>query len=1135
MTIRSHFQFHYFTISNINLKIGGDIPQRQPPQPAYRYGPGIGPGIYTRPVHQMHFPTYSSQYYSPYPQHPQEICYTTPYQHYYAPKVYPTTSQYRRYVPAPYFAAGSATPNNIYDPANSAPQPNTNQLLSQTPSSGQHMEHYPGSLYYPAYNPNSGGQCYNHNIQSPYMGKEMYDNNFLIRIRIFVCTTAHIYYFKYNSVFSYHYFLNGDINTFFFIFLRIIESPYPPNYQCPMQSYPKNVHTGPLIGSIASEGPVTSTHLLISPPFDTIHHSSMPGSSNPQASSSLPLANSLHSTNAMSGNNNNMQCRMESNYPTSKILVSPETQTMNPYLNHNICESSLTTDNTNNIDANMMNSVNKSKESAFEGLTPSIHYSFNKNVTEPETSLSPARGSTGITLPLTQAEATQPIVKDLDYLMPHVAKSENENKNIITKLRNESKTKLKTDNSTNSKKGIAVKSIKVEREYDVVFRMLSGDLAEDQDQIDDDHADNRDGDEDNHDDDDVRLAISGRMIDAVKKEKIDVDCDTDESGEDDDVCHDKNPPKLDKVMLDLKSDWLHIYVERMRAAEKEKENVVSVEDDDDNDDFFLDINKRRIDAEFDHDRVGQSTLIEHKEMENNSEVLNISDEISAVGEGRKQSPLLSSCTSVSLKQNSYKSLIKRTNPKTYLPAADKTKFLAALGFKNSDKPRMKNKFKQLSVPMNTGDAPSNTPSCSTPSKPDSINHGKNRYEEKIPSMNFKIVDGKKQLKYKSIVACTATTETMANEFEKPNIDRTISMVSKGIFTETSNKNCVKIPVRTAVNMKKRKEIPPNINKRLNKMPKCETSNKKCGKTSLETAGNIKKRKEITPSINKRLNKMPNINSTKLGKIALSKIKEIKDTEKTPKIKSKKSTSNVPKVCSKDSNCNGDSNIEYDNRNNSISNATINNNANSNDNLNNTLEDPFSISTMKNCKTLSKRKNKAIIVCTNNNLINNNNNDNMENNNKLVYMAPPQLLKQSPITLNIIKRPRSRSTKFSNKKRHKVSHVIPEEVIVPRNNFAAPRWSNGWSWQGESFQSKVFLNVSILFSLAKERSLLEIYNFLQSDDPPVTRTCYVSMRHKEGDEIRPRDCVLLRAGNKKTDLPYVAKVASLWENPEDGNY
>lgn len=43
-----------------------------------------------------------------------------------------------------------------------------------------------------------------------------------------------------------------------------------------------------------------------------------------------------------------------------------------------------------------------------------------------------------------------------------------------------------------------------------------------------------------------------------------------------------------------------------------------------------------------------------------------------------------------------------------------------------------------------------------------------------------------------------------------------------------------------------------------------------------------------------------------------------------------------------------------------------------------------------------------------------------------------------------------------------------------------------------------------------------------------------MRHSEGDIIRPRDCVLLRAGsNKRFELPYVAKVAYLWENPEDG--
>lgn len=58
--------------------------------------------------------------------------------------------------------------------------------------------------------------------------------------------------------------------------------------------------------------------------------------------------------------------------------------------------------------------------------------------------------------------------------------------------------------------------------------------------------------------------------------------------------------------------------------------------------------------------------------------------------------------------------------------------------------------------------------------------------------------------------------------------------------------------------------------------------------------------------------------------------------------------------------------------------------------------------------------------------------------------------------------------------------------------------------------------------------------LQSDDPPVPRTCYDSMRHEDcGDVIRPRDCVLLRAGGKRNELPYVAKVAQLWENPEDG--
>lgn len=56
--------------------------------------------------------------------------------------------------------------------------------------------------------------------------------------------------------------------------------------------------------------------------------------------------------------------------------------------------------------------------------------------------------------------------------------------------------------------------------------------------------------------------------------------------------------------------------------------------------------------------------------------------------------------------------------------------------------------------------------------------------------------------------------------------------------------------------------------------------------------------------------------------------------------------------------------------------------------------------------------------------------------------------------------------------------------------------------------------------------------IKSDDPLVLRTCYPAMRHTEGDVIRTRDCVLLKA-NEENELPYVAKVAHLWENPEDG--
>lgn len=46
-----------------------------------------------------------------------------------------------------------------------------------------------------------------------------------------------------------------------------------------------------------------------------------------------------------------------------------------------------------------------------------------------------------------------------------------------------------------------------------------------------------------------------------------------------------------------------------------------------------------------------------------------------------------------------------------------------------------------------------------------------------------------------------------------------------------------------------------------------------------------------------------------------------------------------------------------------------------------------------------------------------------------------------------------------------------------------------------------------------------------------RRCYPAIKHEEGEIIHVRDCVLLKSGPRKTDLPFVAKITALWESPE----
>ncbi|KAM3961479.1 LOW QUALITY PROTEIN: uncharacterized protein ACR2FA_004373 [Aphomia sociella] len=83
---------------------------------------------------------------------------------------------------------------------------------------------------------------------------------------------------------------------------------------------------------------------------------------------------------------------------------------------------------------------------------------------------------------------------------------------------------------------------------------------------------------------------------------------------------------------------------------------------------------------------------------------------------------------------------------------------------------------------------------------------------------------------------------------------------------------------------------------------------------------------------------------------------------------------------------------------------------------------------------------------------------------------------------------------------------------PRSRRAPPRWSNGWSFDGEHYVSKVYLN-----------------NDSRLDRPA---RCWSRMSHASGDRVSRGDCVLLRASVARAQ-PFVARVASLWENPDDG--
>nr|XP_012149866.1 PREDICTED: uncharacterized protein LOC100880619 isoform X2 [Megachile rotundata] len=124
--------------------------------------------------------------------------------------------------------------------------------------------------------------------------------------------------------------------------------------------------------------------------------------------------------------------------------------------------------------------------------------------------------------------------------------------------------------------------------------------------------------------------------------------------------------------------------------------------------------------------------------------------------------------------------------------------------------------------------------------------------------------------------------------------------------------------------------------------------------------------------------------------------------------------------------------------------------------------------------------------------------------------PTEPLKKPALVKKKRKSAKKAPIKKSNSKVEDCS-IGSENLILTRKTFLKPKWSNGWSWEGDPFEAKVYL----------------------TNEESAIRRCYASMKHESGDVLRPRDCVLLKSGPRKADLPFVAKIAALWENPDDG--
>ncbi|XP_063709098.1 uncharacterized protein LOC134837647 [Culicoides brevitarsis] len=1095
----------------------------RPPQP-YRYGPQGPQGLYARPVHQMHCPTYAPNYYSPYPQHPQEMCY--PYQGpYYPPKPYPPSPFPGRYAYS--YGPPPPGPSEMYDrpPPQNAP-PSAGPIVAAGPSVPQHMEHYPGPQpYYPNYNP-PGSQCYSRGIQPPYMDPSHYQNT---------CP-------------------------------------------CPMQSCPKNVLTGPLIGSKASKGPVKTEPLIAN---------TNNGSSCSTSSSTAPNIASTQNTAAPI-----ITCKTEELSPLPKhIIIKPE-------------QGNNSSANTDNVDY--------PEQIVHAPLPINPNYVVHPELGCPENSVSPARGSIGLpqAVPLTRAEIAQSDATAPIQRRPRIGKSmERERLNFpngcpltdaggtttMTQLVDKSseimsaiKTEIKQESSAVKVKQEEIEEILSSEEEKMEIESVSSTMTIPQPNT------------------VCRNTSTPRKLTPFTIEAL-VSSDSNHGTKASSVC--SNASTNISKRKDLQHD------------EDSDNSVIRIEDNSSPD---IPVKRRKLLSDTNPLAPKKSPpnsykcLIKQATFKNYLPETKPEDELPATNEDTKAPTTHSNSTNKSTtssnddpvvveKAQKKKSLIKRSRRRKGMKTKKvvlkiKQRMIAIpKNLRRKRKLRMK-KLKQVTpkeecvdfVDMTTEDdheqkvkeeLPINVSSPSVEEvhdedqditeisstmseKADSMIKEELCEQQSAPTEDIK-TEETRVFEHDNETCSTvlAETGTSTPTSQMTNIDLTIDMVARGYFSEPEILNSfAKNRLKKLKQQEGRSKSETSREKqdKLNQIlkakakelkakkreaKKAEKEMKKAMKKNGKQASVVEEREKLPPVTEEVVEEKDEKEISEETKEVAAEKPKVKKGRKPKNANAKeekkvKRTKKQKKILDKDV-----ENEKPIDENETKTSVTINNNIIIppiiDDEL--PLEELVKIKKRKATKPpiievtrkpkQAKKKPPKQIPATetivpvttpltntdasnakddliaapealhdSNNLVET---DTVNNNKLILYNNDCNFKVHKPAQ----KRGKHR-IKFGNKKRHRTNHASKEieEVLIPRSVNSKPRWCNGWSWHGKPFQAKVFLN---------------------SDDPPVLRTCYPAMVHQTGDIIRPKDCVLLRAGNKRTELPYVAKIAYLWENPEDG--